>query len=249
MVDSGGHPPELAEPATSRTADAYCDGVRVLIVDDEALIRAGLEMILEAAGGIEVVGQAGDGREALRLVGTTRPDVVLMDLRMPGMDGVRATAAITARYDDTKVLALTTFADESLMYDALGAGASGYLLKQAAPRELVEAIRRIDGGAAWIDPDMAGRIIEVLRSRALQAQARAGLTSVLTPRERHVLTLVAQGLSNQEIKDALVLSEATVKTHVARILMKTGSRDRAAVVALAWSTGFVRPGSPASRSG
>lgn len=214
--------------------------VRVLIVDDEALVRAGLEMLLDASPGVTVVGQASDGREAVRLVDELAPDLVLMDLRMPVLDGVRATARITARHVDTKVLALTTFAEESLMYDALRAGASGYLLKQAAPSQLVDAIRRVDAGGAFLDPEMAGTVIEVLRSRAQTGDAGA-ITSVLTPREQEVLTLVAQGLSNQEIRDDLVLSEATVKTHVARILMKTGSRDRAAAVALAWRTGFVRP--------
>lgn len=220
------------EPAADRV-------VRVLLVDDEALVRAGLEMLLDAAPGVVVVGQAADGRAAVRLAGELAPDLVLMDLRMPLLDGVEATAQITARHVDVKVVALTTFAEESLMYDALRAGASGYLLKQAAPAQLIEAIRRVDAGGAYLDPEMAGSVIEVLRSRAHLGEGPAAITSVLTPREQHVFTLVAQGLSNQEIREVLVLSEATVKTHVARILMKTGSRDRAAAVALAWRTGFV----------
>ncbi len=220
--------------------------VRVLIVDDEAMIRAGLEMLCEAAAGIEVVALAANGHEAVKFVDTVKPNVVLMDLRMPVMDGVTATREITRRHDETRVLALTTFADEALMYDALRAGASGYLLKQAAPSQLIEAIRSIDAGGAWIDPDMASKVIETLRYHALQEETSTAVASLLTPREQQVLTMVADGMSNQEIKNTLVLSEATVKTHVARILMKTGSRDRASAVALAWRSGFVH-GHAASR--
>lgn len=215
--------------------------VRVLIVDDEALIRAGLTMLLDAAPGVQVIAEAADGREAVRLADELHPEVVVMDVRMPVLDGVGATAQIVARHADIAVLALTTFADEALMYEALRAGASGYLLKQAAPAHLVDAVRRVRAGASWIDPDMAGKVIEVLRSRVGEDNA-AVITDVLTPREQEVLAMVADGMSNAEIRDALVLSEATVKTHVARILMKTGSRDRAAVVALAWRTGFKQTG-------
>ncbi|MFT3876457.1 MAG: response regulator transcription factor [Propioniciclava sp.] len=223
----------------SMTDDGDAGMVRVLIVDDEAIIRAGLEMLLEATPGIQVVGKAADGREALKLVEAERPDVVLMDLRMPVLDGVRATAEIARHYTHTRVLALTTLDDESLMYEALRAGASGYLLKQAAPAQLADALRRVHAGASWIDPDMAGRVIGKLREHMVTDGDPTMITDSLTPREQEVLRLVAQGLSNQEIRDELVLSEATVKTHVARILMKTGSRDRAAAVALAWRTGFV----------
>lgn len=216
--------------------------IAVVVVDDQSVVRAGLTMLLRSTPGIEVVGEAADGAEAISVARTTHPDVVLMDLRMPGIDGVDATARITAD-DGAKVLALTTFDDESLMYDALRAGASGYLLKAAAPAELVEAIRRVHEGDAWIDPTMAGAVISVLRERVIGdgGDVRA-VTGVLTPREQQVLRLVAHGLSNQEISGRFVLSEATVKTHVSRILMKTGSRDRAAAVALAWQTGFVRHG-------
>ncbi len=216
--------------------------IRVVVADDQSVVRAGLTMLLKASPGIVVVGEAGDGAEAIAIVRESDPDVVVMDLRMPGVDGVEATARITAD-DSAKVLALTTFDDESLMYDALRAGASGYLLKAAAPAELVEAIRRVHEGDAWIDPAMAGAVISVLRERVIgDGGDTHAITSVLTPREQQVLRLVAHGLSNGEITERFVLSEATVKTHVARILMKTGSRDRAAVVALAWQTGFVRTG-------
>lgn len=221
--------------------------VRVVIVDDQPLVRAGLAMLLGAAPGVEVVGEAADGREAVAVVGRRHPDVVLMDLRMPVQDGVSATAQLTGGATDAgpKILALTTFADESLMYDALRAGASGYLLKHAAPAEIVEAVRRVHAGEAWIDPAMAGAVIDVLRHRVLDDGGDVhAVTAVLTPREQEVLRLVAHGLSNQEIRDELVVAEATVKTHVARILMKTGSRDRAAAVALAWQSGFVRQGDP-----
>ncbi len=213
--------------------------VRVLVVDDEALIRAGLEMLCDAADGIEVAGQASNGSEAVRLAGILKPDVVLMDLRMPVMDGVAATKEITSQYAEIRVLALTTFAEEHLMYEAIRAGASGYLLKQAAPSQLIEAILSVDAGGAWIDPNMATKVIATLRDRAIEEETASAMEALLTPREQQILTMVAQGMSNNEMKTALVLSEATVKTHVARILMKTGSRDRASVVALAWRSGFV----------
>lgn len=223
--------------------------VRVLVVDDEAMIRAGLEMLCDAAEGIDVAAHACNGSEAVGLAGTARPDVVLMDLRMPVMDGVAAIREITNRYEEVRVLALTTFTDEALMYDALRAGASGYLLKQAAPSQLIEAIRSTDAGGSWIDPTMATKVIATLRDQSIQEETSQVVASRLTPREQQVLTLVAQGMSNQEIKNALVLSEATVKTHVARILMKTGSRDRASAVALAWRSGFVRRHAPHHTSG
>lgn len=222
--------------------------IRVVVVDDQAVVRAGLTMLLADDPGIEVVGDAADGAEAVDVVARTRPDVVLMDLRMPVLDGVDATERLTSDDDGPRVLVLTTFDDEQLMYDALRAGASGYLLKAAAPGDVAAAIRRVHGGDAWIDPAMTGAVIEVLRSRVeADGGDERAVTDALTPREREVLRFVAHGWSNHDIKERLVLSEATVKTHVARILMKTGSRDRAAVVALAWQTGFVRQGEdPAS---
>lgn len=205
-------------------------------------------MLLTAEDDLEVVGEAENGARAVELAARLRPDVVLMDLRMPVLDGVEATRRITGSLDDdpnqlVRVLALTTFEDETLMLEALRAGASGYLLKYAAPGEVVAATRRVAAGEAWIDPKMAPSVIDALRDLAV-AQERPGRSAIdaLTPREKHVLSLVALGLSNAEITDRLVLSEATVKTHVARILMKTGSRDRAAAVALAYQSGFVRPG-------
>lgn len=219
---------------------------RVLVVDDQAVMRGGLVALLRQADGIEVVGEASDGAEAIERARALQPDVVLMDLRMPGTDGVTATAAITGD-DGPRVLVLTTFADEALMYDALRAGASGYLLKASAPDDVIAAVRRIYEGDAWIDPTMAGSVIDALRGRVIDDGGDAdAITGVLTPREQEVLRLVALGMSNGEITDHFVLSEATVKTHVARILMKTGSRDRAAAVALAWQTGFVRPGDSVS---
>ncbi|WP_066906195.1 response regulator [Millisia brevis] len=225
--------------------------MRVLLVDDQPLVLAGLDMLLTPVADIEVVGRAGDGAEAVALAEQLRPDVVVMDLRMPVLDGVAATVRITADEGESKVLALTTFEDEALMFEALRAGASGYLLKHAAPTEIADAIRRVHGGGVWIDPTMTAKIIDVLRSRVITTGAgatttvasdadRARIAEVLTPREQHVLRLVADGLSNRDIGNTLVLAEATVKTHVARILMKTGSRDRAAAVALAWRSGFAQ---------
>ncbi|MFV0373775.1 response regulator [Microbacterium sp.] len=222
--------------------------VRVLIVDDHEIVRNGLHMLLDAADGMEVVSHAANGRQAIHEAEMARPDVILMDLRMPEVDGVAATAAITRHHDEIAVLALTTFDDASLVYDALRAGASGYLLKQSAASELIAAIRHVHSGGAWLDPLVAAKVVNVLRGQFTQAGDGVNvITSVLTPREQHVLFLVAQGMSNSEISEALVISEATVKTHVARTLMKTGSRDRAAVVALAWKSGFVHAEQDAPR--
>lgn len=225
---------------------------RVLIVDDQHLVRAGLNMLLSAHDDLTVVGEADSGARAVELARRHRPDVVLMDLRMPGMDGIEATTLITHDTDAdpdqlVRVLVLTTFEDETLMHRALRAGASGYVLKYAAPAEVVAAVRRVAGGDAWIDPSMAPRVIEALRALATATPGSDAtrVLDVLTPREKEVLRLVALGMSNREITDRFVLSEATVKTHVARILMKTGSRDRAAVVALAYQSGFVAPGDTA----
>lgn len=222
--------------------------ITVALADDQALVRAGLRMILSAESDIDVVGEAADGAEAVTLCARLRPDVVVMDLRMPVVDGVTATARITSGDvgmpdQITRVLVVTTFDDDEALYGALRAGASGYVLKHAAPREIAEAARRVAGGEAWIDPVVAPRVLQALRDLTCSGEPSsryAVALSLLTNREREVLALVAEGLSNREIKDRLVLSEATVKTHVARILMKTGSRDRAAAVALAYQSGFVR---------
>lgn len=203
-------------------------------------------MLLRAEAGFEVVGEASDGQEAVNLAGTHQADVVIMDVRMPGVDGVTATRMLTADHEAndrlTKVLILTTFNDDEVVYSALQAGASGFLLKHAAPRDLVSAVRRVAAGEAWIDPAVAGQVISALATLPTPGRGSQSRLDQLTPREREVLALMAYGLSNFQIKERLVLSEATVKTHVARVLMKTGSRDRAQAVALAYQSGLVVPG-------
>lgn len=221
--------------------------ITVIIADDQPLVRAGISMLLAAESDIYVVGEASDGREALKLASALQPEVVVMDVRMPGMDGVAATRALTA--DDissgpdqlTKVLVLTTFDDDESVYGALRAGASGFLLKHAAPTDLIAAVRKVAAGEAWIDPAVARKVITAVAGLSDFSQGASELIERLTPREREVLVLMAHGLSNAEIRDRLVLSEATVKTHVARVVMKTGSRDRTQAVVLAYQSGLVIP--------
>lgn len=219
--------------------------IRVVIADDQPMVRVGLTMLLSPEDDIDVVGEAATAEEALRIIAATLPDVVMMDLRMPGMGGIEATRAIVAERETdanalTRVLVITTFDDDETVYGALKAGASGFMLKHASPTEVADAIRRVAAGDVWLDPSVAGRIIDNLRPReTITGTMVAGL---LTPREREVLRLMADGLSNDEIRQKLYLSMGTVKTHVARVLLKTGSRDRAAAVALAYKSGFVVPG-------
>lgn len=221
--------------------------ITVVIADDQPLVRVGISMLLAAEPDIQVVGEASDGREAVELARAQHPDVVVMDVRMPGMDGVAATRVLTA--DDissgpdrlTKVLVLTTFDDDESVYGALRAGASGFLLKHAAPTDLIAAVRKVAVGEAWIDPAVARKVIAAVASFSDFGQGASKLIERLTPREREVLVLMAHGLSNAEIRDRLVLSEATVKTHVARVVMKTGSRDRTQAVVLAYQSGLVIP--------
>ena len=220
--------------------------ITVLIVDDQPMVRAGIGMLLGAESDIRVLGEAGSGAEALQRARELAPDVVLMDVRMPGMDGVTATAKLLAGnrpHPDglLHVLVMTTFDDEDIVVKALQAGASGYLLKHASPTEIADAIRRVAAGDTWLDATAATRIVERLRTAATETR---DLAALLTPREQEVLKLVAGGLSNHQIRELLVLSEATVKTHVARILYKTGARDRAAAVAMAYRSGLVHPQDP-----
>lgn len=218
--------------------------ISVVVADDQELIRAGIVMLLAAQPDITVLGEAADGNQVLALVAEHSPDVVLMDLRMPGIDGIEATRRLTADPVDpdrpTRVLVLSTFADDDSVYPALRAGAQGYLLKHAAPQDLPTAIRRVAAGDAWLDPSIAGGVIERLAQVPERALDATELGNVLTPRELEVLALIAQGLSNRQISEKLFVSEATVKTHVARVIMKTGCRDRAQVVALAYQSGLVR---------
>lgn len=220
----------------------------VLVVDDQAVVRGGITMLLQAEPDLDVVAEASDGQQAIQLTRAYAPDVVLMDVRMPVLDGVAATRALCAdRPADAaapspKVLMLTTFDDDEAVYGALLAGATGYLLKQAAPRDLIAAVRAIAAGDAWIDPAVAGRVIKALAAVPRVADRVPELVSRLTAREREVLVLMAEGLSNAEIAARLVLGEGTVKTHVSRVLMKTATRDRAQAIALVYRCGLLVPG-------
>ena len=216
---------------------------RVVIADDQALVRTGFRMIL-TSGGIDVVGEAADGLAAVTAVRELRPDVVLMDIRMPTMDGLAATRRILAEQEDCRVLMLTTFDLDRYVYDALAAGASGFLLKDVTPEHLVAAVRLVGTGDALLAPSITRRLVERFAAGAEQTTRPAvhrDLTA-LTPREREVLVLIGRGRSNAEIADHLTLSEATVKTHVTRIFGKLGLRDRAQAVVLAYETGLVAPG-------
>ena len=219
--------------------------IRVVVVDDQTLVRAGFKVLIDSAADIEVVGEAQDGETAVAAVLETRPDVVLMDIRMPVVDGIEATRRIARENDlpDTKVLMLTTFDLDEYVHEALRAGASGFLLKDTPPGELLDAIRVVAGGDALLAPTVTRRLIEeFVRSPVANAMPPEAL-DVLTDREREVLTLVARGLSNAEIAEELVLSPATAKTHVSRIIAKLNARDRAQLVITAYETGLVAPGS------
>ena len=218
--------------------------IRVVVADDQPVVRAGVAMLLDVQPDIAVVAEAGDGEEVVELVRSHRPDVVVMDLRMPGVDGIEATRRLledVATDPDrlVKVLVLTTFDDVGSVRGALRAGASGFLLKQAAPHDLPAAVRKVAAGQTWIDPGVGRTVLDAFLEAPEPPAGSTDLGARLTPREREVLSLVAQGLSNGDIRQRLFLSEATVKTHVARVLMKTGARDRAQLVALAHTTGFV----------
>jgi len=220
--------------------------LRVVIADDQALVRAGFRLILEADGAVQVVGEAADGEAAVATVRRLRPDVVLMDVRMPAMDGIEATRRILAEPTaDCRVVILTTFDLDEYVYAALRAGASGFLLKDVTPEQLVAAVRLVAAGDALLAPSITRRLVERFARPPEPAPPPPSL-SVLTAREREVLVLLARGLSNAEIAAQLVLGEATVKTHVARVLDKLGLRDRVQAVVLAYESGLVTPGGGAS---
>jgi RNA polymerase sigma factor (sigma-70 family) len=216
--------------------------VRVLIVDDDDLMRAGLRAVLSSDSTIEVVGETADGRGAVETTQRLDPDLVLMDVRMPNVDGVAATQQIAATMPRTRILILTTFEDEDYVVGALAAGASGFLLKRTRPEQLIEAIHTIASGESLLSPSVTRTVIDrMTRAPATDRSAHKRLQA-LTPREREVLELVARGLSNAEIADTLVVEESTVKTHVKRILAKLRLRDRVHAVILGYETGLVRPG-------
>lgn len=224
--------------------------LRVLVADDQPLVRAGIVMLLDAEPDIEVVAEAGDGQQALEETHRHQPDVVVMDVRMPVVDGVQATHQITADAfspdADTpiKVLILTSYHADDAVYGALRAGASGFLLKDAAPADLAAAVRAVGSGEAWLQPAVARGLLTEFAARPESRAPSPEVLQRLTAREREVLTLVANGLSNAEIAERLVVGQVTVKTHLGRILMKLGLRDRAQAVVAAYESGLVTPGTP-----
>jgi DNA-binding NarL/FixJ family response regulator len=217
--------------------------ISVLIVDDQALVRTGFRMILEAEADLEVVGEAADGLQAIDEARRLRPDVILMDVRMPELDGIEATRRLLENGgSDARVVMLTTFDMDEYVYDALRAGASGFLLKDVPPEHLVDGIRAVANGDALLAPSITRRLVEeFVRSAPPQTKPPAGLDQ-LTSREHEVLLLIARGMSNAEIAAELYVSETTVKTHVARVLMKLSLRDRVQAVVLAYEAGLVQPG-------
>ena len=217
--------------------------IRVVVADDQGMVRSGFSVLLNAQPDIEVIAEAVNGREAVTHAAALHPDVILMDVRMPVMDGLQATREITALAEPPKVLVLTTFDLDDYVYEALRSGASGFLLKDASARELADAVRLVAAGDALLAPGVTRRLIaEFARLGAPRTPGRKQIEG-LTERESEVLTLIARGLSNAEIASRLVVAEQTIKTHVSRILMKLGLRDRTQAVVLAYETGLVHPGS------
>jgi len=217
--------------------------IRVLLADDQALVRAGFRALLDAQDGIEVIGEAGDGEHAVRLAHELIPDVVLMDIRMPGTDGLAATRRISAdpQLAGTRVVILTTFELDEYVFEAIRSGASGFLVKDTEPDELVQAVRVVAGGDALLSPSVTRRLIAEFAARAKEPYEPDGLAE-LTDREQEVLALVGNGLSNDEIAKRLYVSPATAKTHVSRAMIKLQARDRAQLVVIAYEGGLVRPG-------
>ena len=211
--------------------------IRVALVDDDALIREGLRMIINQAADLEVVATAGNGADALRVAAEHRPDVILMDVRMPVLDGIEATRQITEQEDAPRVIILTTFELDEYVFEALRAGASGFLLKRTEPEQLVSAIRVVAGGEALLSPSVTRRLIEEFTKRPQSGSGER--LAMLTEREREVLLLIARGLSNQELAEQLFIADNTVKTHVKRIFTKLGARDRAQAIVIAYESGLV----------
>ncbi len=219
--------------------------VRVFLVDDDDLVRAGLRAVLSSDETIEVVGEAGDGRTAVERARALTVDVVLMDVRMPNLDGITATRELLAVQPEARVVILTTFEQDDYIFGALDAGASGFLLKRTSPEELIAAVHTVAAGEALLSPSVTRTVIERTAQHPTPDSSARDRLDALTPREREVLTLIARGLSNGEIAGALVVEESTVKTHVKRILRKLGLRDRVHAVILAYESGLAGPGAQA----
>ena len=217
--------------------------IKVVLADDQALVRAGFKALLDAEDGIDVVAEAADGSAAIDLARRHRPDVILMDIRMPGVDGLTATREIArdARLEDVRIVILTTFDLDEYVFEALRGGASGFLVKNTEPAELIQAVRAVASGDALLSPSVTRRLISEFALKSKMPEGSAQLER-LTDREREVMTLVAEGLSNDEIAERLVVSPATAKTHVSRAMIKLGARDRAQLVVIAYESGLVRPG-------
>ena len=216
--------------------------IRVALVDDQAIVRAGLARILSPADGFEVVAECPDGKHAVEELPAVRPDVVLMDIRMPALDGVAATRHLRALEEPLDVLVLTTFGEDEVLWGAIEAGASGFVLKDSPAEDLIAAVRAVAGGGAWFDPGVAPRLLERYRRVVAPAARDAGRLDQLTEREHEVLRLMARGATNAEIGATLHVAEATVKTHVGSIFAKLGVRDRAAAIVFAYDHGVVKPG-------
>lgn len=216
--------------------------IRIALVDDQAIVRAGLALILSPADGFEVIAECSDGRQAVEQLPALQPAVVLMDIRMPVLDGITATAQLRRTTPEIAVLVLTTFGEDEVLWGALEAGAAGFVLKDSSAEELISAVRATAGGAAWFDPAVAPRILEDYRRQVAPAGRQAALLKQLTTREREVLRLIARGTTNHEIAETLFIAEATVKAHIGSIFSKLGVRDRAAAIVFAYDHGVVTPG-------
>ena len=216
--------------------------IRIALVDDQAIVRAGLARILSPADGFEVVAECSDGRQAVEELPALHPDVVLMDIRMPALDGVSATAQLRAMEDPLCVLVLTTFGEDDVLWGAIEAGAAGFVLKDSSAEDLIAAVRAVAGGGAWFDPGVAPRLLERYRRVVAPAARDSARLDLLTEREHEVLRLMARGATNAEIATSLHVAEATVKTHVGSIFAKIGVRDRPAAIVFAYDHGVVTPG-------
>ena len=223
--------------------------IRVALVDDQAIVRAGLARILSPADGFAVVAECADGRDAVERLPAVRPDVVLMDIRMPRLDGIAATAQLRAALDSVAVLVLTTFGEDEVLWGAIEAGSAGFALKDSSAEDLIAAVRAVAGGAAWFDPGVAPRVLDRYRRVVAPATRDAARLELLTDREHDVLRLMARAATNAEIAAALHVAEATVKSHIGSIFMKLGVRDRAAAIVFAYDHGVVSPGASAGPAG